>query len=123
MAGTRILLIEDSVDDAELIAIELEEAGIVHPLHRVELRHELESALEQTDWLLVLCDSRLPGYNGAEAFGWVRARLPDVPFLFCTGGDQLMEAELREAIAAADGHVLKDTLHQLPAAVRRLLDR
>ena len=33
MAGTRILLIEDSVDDAEPIAIELEEAGIVHPLH------------------------------------------------------------------------------------------
>ena len=34
----RILLIEDSADDAELIAMELEDAGIAHSMHRVELR-------------------------------------------------------------------------------------
>lgn len=121
MSIPRILLIEDSADDAELIAMELDDAGIAHSMHRVELRHELDAALEQSDWALVLCDSRLPGYNGAEAFNWIRTRMPSVPFLFCTGGAQMVEPDLQEAIAASDGHVLKDALRQLPDVVRRLL--
>lgn len=121
MPWLRILLIEDNADDAELIAFELDDAGLKHALHRVELRGELEAALEREDWSLVLCDSRLPGYSGAEAFAWVRARMPSVPFLFCTGGSQVDDPLLAAAIEQADGWVSKDRLGQLPATLKAAL--
>lgn len=117
MTSLRILLIEDNADDAELIAMELADAGIPHDLHRVEMHNELQEALQRDDWSLVLCDSRLPGYTGAEAFGWVRQRLPDVPFLFCTGGAQADDPILAEAVTKAHGWVSKDHLMDLPAAL------
>lgn len=116
-----ILLIEDSVDDADLIALELSDAGLDFQLHRVELLPELEAALERNDWALVLCDSRLPGYDGSEAFMRVRERLPDVPVLFCTGGYHDENAPLQQAIEASQGHVAKDDLERLPELVRQLL--
>ncbi len=116
-----ILLIEDSVDDADLIAFELADAGLHVELHRVELLPELEAALERSDWALVVCDSRLPGYDGAEVFARVRERLPDVPIVFCTGGYHGDNAPLQQAIKAAQGHVAKDELERLPALVRQLL--
>ncbi len=118
MSELRILLIEDNADDAELIALELEDAGLSALLHRVELRSELDAALERDDWLLVLCDSRLPGYTGVEAFAWVRERLPDVPFVFCTGGMPSDDPVLAEAIKRSQGWVSKDHLTQLPATLR-----
>ncbi len=121
MTELRILLIEDNADDAELIALELEDAGLMSRLHRVELRNELDAALERDDWSLVLCDSRLPGYTGVEAFSWVRERMPGVPFLFCTGGTQVDDPALAEAIERAHGWVSKDRLSQLPDALRAAL--
>lgn len=121
MTELRILLIEDNADDAELIALELEDAGFSHQLHRVELRNELDAALERDDWSLVLCDSRLPGYSGAEAFAWVRERMPFVPFLFCTGGMQVDDPLLADAIEQAHGWVSKDRLTQLPSALKAAL--
>ncbi len=121
MTELRILLIEDNADDAELIALELEDAGLPHELHRVELRHELDAALQRTDWSLVLCDSRLPGYTGAEAFTWVRERMPSVPFLFCTGGTLDEDPALESAIELAHGWVSKDRLAQLPSTLRAVL--
>ena len=121
MTELRILLIEDNADDAELIALELEEAGIDHQLHRVELRDELDAALQRDDWSLVLCDSRLPGFSGVDALGWVRERLPHVPFLFCTGGTQADDPALAAAIDRCQGWVSKDRLAQLPAALRTAL--
>ena len=121
MTGLRILLIEDNADDAELIGMELTDAGIAHVLHRVELHGELNAALERDDWGLVLCDSRLPGYTGAEAFEWVREKMPAVPFLFCTGGLQIDDAQLADAVKQADGWVSKDRLAQLSPVVLDLL--
>lgn len=121
MNDLRILLIEDNADDAELIALELEDAGFNHQLHRVELINELDAALQRDDWSLVLCDSRLPGYTGAEAFERVRERMPEVPFLFCTGGAQEDDPALANAIESAHGWVSKDRLTQLSGAMRSAL--
>ena len=83
MSALRILLIEDNADDAELIALALEDAGLDHELCRVELRHELDAALQRDDWSIVVCDSRLPGYTGAEALKSVgRAAREEIFALF-----------------------------------------
>lgn len=121
MSLPRILLIEDSPGDAELVAMELADAGIACDITRVELPAELEAALDEGPWALVLCDSRLPGFSGEDAFRRVREKLPRVPFIFCTGGGHDPQGELAQAIHAADGHVDKNRLQQLPALARKLL--
>lgn len=113
----RILLIEDNADDAELIAYELADTGLAHELHRVELRAELDAALTCDQWSLVICDSRLPGYSGIEAFGWVREHLPAVPFLFCIGGLHIDDPALATSIQSSNGWVSKDRLAELGPAV------
>ena len=121
MSALRILLIEDNADDAELIALALEDAGLDHELCRVELRHELDAALQRDDWSIVVCDSRLPGYTGSEALTWVRERMPGLPFLFCTGGAPVDDPVLANAIDRSQGWVSKDRLAQLPSALRAAL--
>ncbi len=121
METLRILLIEDSADDAELIALELADAGIAHQMQRVELRSELEQALERDDWSLVICDSRLPGYSGTEALRWVRARLPDVPFVFCVGSTHFADPAFAEALGDCQGCVDKDALSELPATIIQVM--
>ncbi|RMH90794.1 response regulator [Lysobacter pythonis] len=116
----RILLIEDSADDAELITIELAQAGLDFELHRVELRTELEAALECGDWALAICDSRLPGFNGIDAYAQVRERLPSLPFIFCIGGPP-DDPCFATAAASADACISKDRLSQLPATVLGVL--
>lgn len=118
MQPLRILLIEDNADDAELIAFELDDAGIVHELHRVELRAELDAALDCDQWSLVICDSRLPGYTGIEAFGWVRRRMPAIPFLFCIGDLHIDDPALAASIQQSNGWVSKDRLGELVPAIR-----
>lgn len=121
MQTPRILLIEDNADDAELIAYELADAGFAHELHRVELRAELDAALARGQWSLVICDSRLPGYTGIEAFGWVREHMPAVPFLFCIGDLHIDDPALASSITQSNGWVSKDRLGELVPAIRAAL--
>ncbi|MGY0503951.1 response regulator [Luteimonas sp. e5] len=123
MHASRILLIEDSADDAQLIAWALEDAGIAHELHRVETRDELMAALVHDDWLLAICDSRLIGFDGAQAHAWVRERLPRLPVLFCTGAaDVEDDAHLEAVLADSIGWIGKHELERLAAAVRRVTE-
>ncbi|PJK01790.1 hypothetical protein CO611_01630 [Lysobacteraceae bacterium NML03-0222] len=120
MKPIRILLIEDNSTDAELIGFELEDAGIHCELVRVELRQELETALERHDWTLAICDSRLPGLGGEDAFALIRQTLPQLPVLFCTGGETDPESPLATTISQAHGHISKDCLSELVPAILKL---
>lgn len=121
MKPIRILLVEDNRTDAELIELELDDAGIDYELLRVELRQELEAALKQQDWTLAICDSRLPGFAGEEAFALIRQALPQLPVLFCTGGESAADSQLAHAISQAQGHISKERLAELPKYLLQLL--
>jgi len=121
MPALNILLIEDSADDAELLAIELAEAGIDTTWVRVDRESTLRNALAAGGYDLVVSDLSLPGFAGVEALRLVRAALPGVPFVFCSGapvGSLAAEAALG---AGADGYVCKDELARMPQAVRESL--
>lgn len=121
LAELRILLVEDNPDDAEMIRTALESAGLDFSLHTVELRRELEDALAAENWSLVLCDSRLPGYTGTDAFGWIRERLPEVPVVFCSGSGDPGDPAIAGAIGQGVGLVDKNRLAGLAETVRRAL--
>lgn len=119
----RVVLVEDSPEDAELNLAELERAGLAVAARRVDDEAGLQQTLESFRPDIVLADLTLPGFGGFDgyrALRLVRERMPDLPFIFVTGtmGEEAAVEALREG--AAD-YILKHNMTRLAAAVRRAL--
>lgn len=116
----RILLVEDSALDAELLDLELREAGLRTVALRIERLAQVPASLASFRPDVVISDWRLPGFSGLDAMRAVREHAPGIPFaLLCGLYDD--DACTREAIAAADLVLRKDALHEVAPALRRLL--
>src|SRR2546430_17328027 len=81
----RMLMVEDSEDDAELLAHELRRAGFALEFERVDNAATLEAALDRSTWEVIIGDNSMPGFSGTEALAPLRARGLDLPFLFVSG--------------------------------------
>ena len=114
----RVLLIEDSRDDAELIEIALHEAGLTVECRRAWSAAAVAEALAAFAPQLVLSDLNLPGFSGEDALKLVRAHDPRLPFVLLTG---IPAIALPEPLPGTDGLLSKDDLQQLPDLVRQLL--
>ena len=115
-APWRVLLVDDSRDDADLAQFALQDDGLAIVCRRVANRTQLAEALAAFTPQIVLSDINLPGFSGQEALAQVRAHDPSLPFVFLTGS--LIGSE---ATPAAEALVLKDELHRLPEVLRTLL--
>jgi CheY-like chemotaxis protein len=67
MAQLRVLLIEDSEDDALLLTKELQRAGLDVATERIETREALKHALVQQSWDLIVSDYTMPHFRGTDA--------------------------------------------------------
>ncbi|MDA8020103.1 MAG: PAS domain S-box protein [Thermoanaerobaculia bacterium] len=116
----RLLLIEDSDTDAELLLRTLERAGFTVEAERVETADEMAAALDRQSFDLVISDHRLPAFSAREALNLYRERPIDAPFLVVSGtiGEQQAVELLR---AGARDFFLKDQLSLLGNAVEREL--
>lgn len=116
----RILLLEDSSFDAELIGEHLTKAPFPCRIERVVTREEFAAALESGGFDLILSDYALPAFDGLSALTMAQARVPDTPFIFISGmfGEETATETLKRG---ATDYVLKQRMHRLPAAVGRAL--
>src|SRR5579885_3360177 len=120
MRELRLLLVEDSADDAELIARILRRSGFSLTCHRVETAQAMEEALARHGWDLVIADYSLPSFDGLAALRLLRERAPDLPFILVSasvGEDTAVEAMK----AGANDYVLKHNLARLRPAIEREL--
>src|SRR5712692_6781007 len=85
MERLRILLLEDSPLDAELILARLTEGGIGGEPLRVETRAAYLAALDQDRFDVILADYALPSFDGATALALAQERSPEVPFIVVSG--------------------------------------
>jgi CheY-like chemotaxis protein len=69
MTELRLLLIEDSENDAKLLLRELRKADYPLRVERVETAEQLAASLQARSWDLVISDYHLPRFNGIEALG------------------------------------------------------
>ena len=112
----RVVHVEDSESDAQLIVRALREAGYPLAWTRVCREADFLRALEPPPDV-VLADYRLPGFSGLRALELLKKRHPEVPLLIVSG--TIGEEKAVEAIRlGADDYVLKDRLGRLPSAVR-----
>jgi PAS domain S-box-containing protein len=112
----RILILEDSKSDAELLGARLYEGGIGHELARVQDRDEFVAALEEDRIDLILADYALPGFDGLSALKLAKELCPGVPFIFIsdTPGE---EVAIEAVKSGAADYVLKRRLERLSPAV------
>jgi DNA-binding response OmpR family regulator len=117
----RILLLEDSHLDAELIERELTRDGFSFSLARIETEVELRRELDTTPPDLVLSDHGLPTFDGFKALEIVRKLRPQLPFIFVSGSnDQQMVFDMYEQ--GATDYVYKRDLKDLEVAVHAALE-
>ena len=118
MNQLRVLLIEDSEQDAGLILRELRKAGY-SPVHkRVQTADEMSAALDSESWDVVLCDHAMPEFNGLAALGLLRQKDRDLPFIIVSG--QIGEDVAVEAMkAGANDYIMKGNLKRLVPAIQR----
>ena len=77
----RVLIVEDSRDDADLMIRYLRKGGFKPKALRVESAAGLSSALRKEYWDVVLCDHNMPGFDSVEALSIVNKSDKDIPFL------------------------------------------
>ena len=118
----RILLVEDSAEEAALIERALLDGGLDIELRIVSNERELRAALAAVPAHIVVVDWVLPGFSGAKAMAIVRGWDKDLPCIVVSGrlGHELVGHAIRNR--AAD-HVAKRRLETLaPAVVRALAE-
>ncbi|HUO83199.1 MAG TPA: EAL domain-containing protein [Gammaproteobacteria bacterium] len=118
--SVKILIIEDSANDAELIAKQVTKGGIDCAFHRVETEEALRGALAEFDPDIVLSDFSLPQFDGPRVLDVVVAERPDLPFIFVSG--TIGEVRAIDAMKrGATDYVLKTNLARLAPAIDRAL--
>jgi DNA-binding NarL/FixJ family response regulator len=116
----RILLLEDSESDAELITLELERAGMKPIIERVDSPEAFTTALQSFSPDVVLSDHSNAQFDSRAALEILRAVRPTAAFIVVTGS--LTGAQSVAAIrAGAEDLVLKMYLHRLPASITEAL--
>lgn len=115
-----LLHIEDSADDAELLRLELESAGYALSYRRVESRDELNAALGQGQWDIIVSDFNLPTFTAYDVLQQLEAAQLDIPLIVVSGfiGEEGAVALMK---AGAHDYVMKDNLARLAPAIKREL--
>jgi len=122
----RILMLEDSAFDAELIQAALLQAyPLTQAREQVQVRwvgdeRSFAQALASGAFDIVLSDVELPGYGGAQALDHCKAVAPELPFIFVSGviGEENAVDLLKRG---ATDYVSKDRLGRLPLVIERAL--
>lgn len=116
----RILHLEDSLLDHELVVELVRSGGWECLFHRVETREQFLTALDRNDTDLILADHTMPGFDGLSALRFVRERNLRIPFIFVTGS--MRESEAIETFdSGATDYILKDRMSRLVPAIHRAL--
>src|ERR671928_2233759 len=120
-APLKVLLVEDSEDDALLLVRRLRKGGYDTTWERVDTPWDMEAALEGTSWDLVISDHFMPAFSSSAALGLLRRKgFVDLPFIIVSGqiGEDAAVAAMK---AGAHDYLMKDNLARLNTAIEREL--
>lgn len=114
----QILLVEDSLDDADLIILALRQGGLAFDHIVCFTEPDLQAALHRQFWDLVLTDYNLPALSAHDVVAMVRADPRDIPVIVVSGHIGEDEAVSLMKSGASD-FISKNNLARLLPAVER----
>jgi len=117
---TKLLIIEDSANDAALLLAELRRKGQLPVHERVESKADFLAALQKQKWDAVISDYVLPQFSGPEALRLLRKQDTETPFIMVSGiyGEEQAVEVMK---AGANDYVMKGNLSRLVPALEREL--
>jgi PAS domain S-box-containing protein len=121
MQPLHILILEDAESDYLLIKRHFRTGGLKVKLHWVQNNVELDAALEQGHWDLVLSDYKIPGLDFSTNLEKMKQRLPHVPVILISGsiGEETAVELFKQGLS---DFILKDRLLRLIPAIERCLN-
>jgi len=117
----KILHLEDSLKDSELIHSLIESGGIEHDYFLTDNAKDFINTLETENIDLILSDYNLPDYNGNNALKVAKEKYSCIPFIFVSGkmGE---DTAINTMLNGATDYVLKNKLERLVPAIKRALN-
>jgi signal transduction histidine kinase len=117
----RVLVVEDSDNDTQLILSELRRGGYDVEHERVETRPTMRDALLRRVWDIILCDYTMPRFSAMDALMTLKDSGLDMPFIVISGtvGEETAVTTLK---AGAHDFILKGRLARLLPAIERELE-
>jgi PAS domain S-box-containing protein len=117
----RVLIIEDSEDDANLLLRELRRSGYDPVSERIETADTMRCALAEKQWDLIISDYTLPEFSCITALSLLKKSGLDLPFLIVSG--VVGEDNSVEALkAGAHDYIMKGRYARLAPAIERELN-
>ena len=94
----RVLIVEDSTADVDLLRRTLRRGGYEVTSAVVETPEAMRAALEGQDWDVITSDHAMPQFSAPAALALAKELRPDVPFLIVSG-----EIDLNLAVSLMRG--------------------
>jgi PAS domain S-box-containing protein len=114
----RVLIVEDSEDDALLAIRELKKGGYNLLYERVETAAAMRKALQDKTWDVILSDYKMPHFSGTKAIALLKETNIDIPFIIVSGaiGEETAVECMR---LGAHDYIMKGDLSRLVPAMER----
>lgn len=116
----RVLVVDDSEDDALLLGDELRDGGYALTSLRVDTPQAMREALRDQTWDIIIADYTMPGFSGPEALEILHESGLDIPLILVSGTAE-EHTGIDMMLAGASDFIVKHSLSRLVPAVAREL--
>ncbi len=116
-----LLLVEDNIDDASLITRLIEKEGYLLSYLRIDNAEDMNKALTDNSWDIIISDYAMPGFSGEDALAIYNEANLDIPFILVSGtvGE---ETAVRLLKSGAHDYIMKDKLSLIVPSISRELE-
>ena len=116
----RVLIVDDSEDDTNLIIRKIRGGGYEPEWERVDTYPAMKSALERQTWDVILCDYKMPNFSAPAALSLTQEKNIDIPFIIISGaiGEDIAVEAMK---SGAHDFLMKDKLAKLVVTIEREL--
>lgn len=117
----RILHLEDSAVDHELVQLALGKSGEPCELERVETLEEFGRRVQTFSFDVILADYRLPGFTALDAWHILQQQAQPPPFILLSGaiGEPAAVSAIKMGVS---DYLAKDDLSKLAQIIRRAME-
>jgi PAS domain S-box-containing protein/putative nucleotidyltransferase with HDIG domain len=114
----RVLIVDDSEDDTNLIIRKLRSGGYEPQWERVDTNTAMKNALEREEWDVILCDYKMPNFSAPVALKLAQEKNLDIPFIIVSGaiGEDTAVTTMK---SGAHDYLMKDKLAKLVVTIER----
>lgn len=117
----RVLIIEDSENDAMLLVRKLTHESEYEPSYnRTDSLEDFHKALDEQEWDIIISDHSMPHFSAINALQILRARQLDIPLIIVSGTIE-PDAAVAAMKAGASDYIMKNDLVRLIPAIEREL--